>query len=471
MIDIFCLLDLVQSLEQVFRANGGTTPLYADYRNQSAAPVGTALGVTVLVGIDQNFANTATGLGLNTDTFDDDTMPTPQSPAFLTFIQTSIDSGYPVVVGVHEAKLTDPQYDHIVPVIGYETNSAGNVSVIYYNAHNYLHTVRNVDPVRTRAVCNSSDNVLGRGMYNGSQFCLPYENNFGAAVTGNLQPGSFAAQLVLPFSNEPDWGGIDGWYQGFNVPGSTRQSLAAPLVSFTAQLRVFGLTPGAAYTCVRFDSVVAVPSTCSFLDALYALRYDFVAPAAAVQFAVAGLHSNGTYLFRCVVPSLVAVASCNATQPPVPDFCTGSFLSAPVAVFPNVTTRAACPPVCAACVSATVCTQCQSVTSGPALVLAPAGVCACPSGFTWTTGQCVASSSSGLSMVAILGISLGVVAVLVTGIAAIVWWNRNRNAEAAGEHQALLDAALTTSSPFTQLPGSPALGREVRSRTIDMSMK
>jgi hypothetical protein len=147
------------SSEHVFRANGGITPLWRNYDNRSLGVGGVARGETVLLSSTENYEFTATALGLTIKPFNDVTTSKPQSPTFLSFVQAAIDQGHFVAGGVYMPTGDDPVYDHIVPIIGYEADSNGNITALYYNDLKFVRTNRIMNFLQTRAAC--------QGAYNG----------------------------------------------------------------------------------------------------------------------------------------------------------------------------------------------------------------------------------------------------------------------------------------------------------------
>jgi hypothetical protein len=270
------------SQETVFRANGQSTVL--------SGSGGTVSGQQLLLGSNDHLV--AMGLSLNYEQFDTNNVPTPHTPVFLNWVKTQIDLSYPTISGWYDPTLKDNEYDHIMPIVGYNATN-GVITQLYYNSLLYVQTNVQTDFVKSRAECNKSTG------YSGTEYCLPSVQNFGIAITGNKYPGQYAAQLTVPFANEPDWGAIDGYYYNKTINVGTGDPISSP-VSFSGTLNVFGLTAGKEYSCVRYDSVSSLPTNCDFLYGNHASRYDFVATQNVMAIIAHGLMSNGTYLFRFV---------------------------------------------------------------------------------------------------------------------------------------------------------------------------
>jgi hypothetical protein len=151
------------------------------------------------------------------------------------------------------------------------------MSAIYYNTLFWGATTR-MSPLvyKARADCTGSVTTLG------SSYCLTglagsQEQNFGAAILGNMYPGQVFAQLTVGIANEPDLSAVDAFYYGgwMKLNGnavSAFKPIHAP-VAFAGTLNVYNLTIGTTYSCVRFTSVQAVPTNCNHLGGQWDTRY------------------------------------------------------------------------------------------------------------------------------------------------------------------------------------------------------
>ena len=68
----------------------------------------------------------------------------------------------------------------------------------------------------------------------------------------------------------------------------------------TPTATISGLTAGASYALLRFDTPGAVPANGDFLSAVAAVRVNFVAAASTVTMQLAQIMSNSTAFYRCV---------------------------------------------------------------------------------------------------------------------------------------------------------------------------
>jgi hypothetical protein len=228
--------------------------------------------------------------------------PQPQHADFLRWAASGIDRGHPVLLGIFwGAEATpNPDYDHLVPMIGYEPAGAaerhqegavGDVSVVYYNDLHANVTTRAAvsDFVKNRSTCITAER------FGPKSFCLQYWVNYGLEVSGNLQePASGEAplrpvRLVMGNWTEPDY--------------SQEDKLNEPPVLLSARVIVSELSAGVNYALLRFDDPLLTPVS-RFLESPHVREKNvFVATAATAEFD-RNFMSNTTQLFRCVeVPS------------------------------------------------------------------------------------------------------------------------------------------------------------------------
>ena len=234
----------------------------------------------VLLGND--FGKVATALGLVIDEFDNSGVEEPQAAAFLNWVATHIESGRPVIGGVFlkEAK-GDEDYDHIVPIVGVQVDPARNaavpvggtgvstnVSEVYYNDlwdHTTYRTLSGPLLAMPRQDWRSPTHTQPY------DYALPYTTSYGVSILGLQDPKeeTFRTMLSSWSYTEPDWGSEDGC------------NLAPQPIDFS--VTVFGLTPGVAYSILRFEgnaTTAAGAVTEGFLaSGLWSRRWDFRAQA------------------------------------------------------------------------------------------------------------------------------------------------------------------------------------------------
>lgn len=211
--------------------------------------------------------------------------PSPQHTRFLSWTKEQIDQGHPVIIGLYWGVESDKDYDHIVPMVGYEADD-GVVSAVYFNdLHTNGTTRADVSSfVTTRKQCNE-DKRFGPGA-----FCLPRKYDYGIAVNGNLDTEGVLLPVRLEMDSwtEPDYSKEDEQEQ---VP-----------VMLSASVTASGLTLGTRYAMLRFDDPKSVPAQ-GFLNAPYVAKTEFKATGHTWT-QKATFMSNSTIFFRCVrVPS------------------------------------------------------------------------------------------------------------------------------------------------------------------------
>lgn len=213
---------------------------------------------------------------------------TPQSNAFLSWIRSHIDEGHIVVVGMYERQPSgDKDYDHIVPVIGYETaeSDSATISGLYFNDL-WLNTTRYLSVpagIASRKNCRQSSEPEQPYTY-----CLPVNVDYGIALLGieDVNSETFRMTLEMPSWTEPDYGKEDG--------------INAQPVPFTINATVFGLVPGVEYTTLRFDSYATLP-TQDFIHGPFTKKWTFTATAETYHFVgFDTFMSNSTIFYRTV---------------------------------------------------------------------------------------------------------------------------------------------------------------------------
>jgi hypothetical protein len=215
---------------------------------------------------------------------------TPQSTAFLAWVKKNIDAGVPVISGwyIREKSGTgDSDYDHIMPIVGYES-SGNSVSGIYHNdlylqSHTYTSYA---ELFATRKGCSQSS--APKRPYD---YCLPTDVDYGMAVFGNTDPNDETYHTILQVSSwtEPDWGEEDDIH---DKPTTIKVSAT-----------VYGLTAGVKYVILRFDDAKSLPkANTSFLKGSWSTQYPFTATGTTYSYAnFSTIQSDGTYFFRTVV--------------------------------------------------------------------------------------------------------------------------------------------------------------------------
>lgn len=212
---------------------------------------------------------------------------TPQGPNFVSWLRGHIDDGHIAAIGVYELKPDgDEDYDHIVPVIGYQYDaSSGDTTGIYFNDlwSNQSRLLQVPDDITSRSGCTSDDDPEQPYTY-----CLPKNYDYGIAFLGNVDKNSetFRMTLIMPSWTEPDYGKED--------------HVNAKPVPFTISATISGLEAGVSYTVLRFDSYATLP-TKSFASGPFTHKWSFVANGEEhLLSSFDTFMSNSTIFYRAV---------------------------------------------------------------------------------------------------------------------------------------------------------------------------
>ncbi len=256
---------------------------------------------------------------------------------FITWIKNHIDSGHPILLGVYQyhkpQEQADPDYDHIVPIVGYSFDTNNQVNGLYFydlylknytliNGATYADFKNNCFKTRQQAwmlnqyqlpgingaPITSSNPILpsyaqGKNGQVGYEICaftyaVPIGTQYALAITGianqSKQPLLWT-KLTVSAWNEPDWG--------------FEEKKNEPAVDFNCNAIVYGLTPGQSYTIFRFEPTINTtahtidPTTIpvsNYQNAKYTQKINFVAPSATAKINVGSLKSNKAYFFRTI---------------------------------------------------------------------------------------------------------------------------------------------------------------------------
>ena len=115
-------------------------------------------------------------LRMNCSMWDYNTQRAPQHDNFLQWLEDAIGNGHPVITGLYWGVESSQDYDHIVPVVGFDSRH------IYYND---LHSPTTIRASRTKFVANRKQCNSPR-MFGSRSFCLPASIDYGMRVHGNL---------------------------------------------------------------------------------------------------------------------------------------------------------------------------------------------------------------------------------------------------------------------------------------------
>ena len=165
---------------------------------------------------------------------------TPQYMNYLDWVKQYLNNKKPVIITVYVSGMTDPDYDHIIPAIGFKATSVNT-----YSATDSLTYNSNFDLTPfTRVFSTLYATRSGAGNSAPFPYYIPKNVDYGVAVTGNKDPNHLTkpVHIVLDSTDEP------------NV------TLGATPCVLTATLTCDSLTPGQSYALLRYNDYLTVPS-------------------------------------------------------------------------------------------------------------------------------------------------------------------------------------------------------------------
>jgi hypothetical protein len=244
-----------------------------------------AAGNTELL-IAVNDKKAAVALLYDYEEWDWESTSTPQSKKFVQWARDRIDNGAMVIAGWYERMPKgDPDYDHIMPIVGYRLNSDGTLNGLYHHDL-YLNDTTltgGADLEATRKECSQSDTP--KQPYD---YCLPEAYDYGIAIKGikDEDGETFRTKLTIDKWYEPDWGAEDGLHE---TP-----------VMLGVKATVYGLTVGTQYSILRFDDAQTVPRRL-FMNGGWARKVTFTATQETMTIELEKVLSDGTYFYRTVM--------------------------------------------------------------------------------------------------------------------------------------------------------------------------
>ncbi|HXD92899.1 MAG TPA: T9SS type A sorting domain-containing protein, partial [Bacteroidia bacterium] len=217
---------------------------------------------------------------------------TPQYTTYLNWIKQYLYNKQPVIIAVYVSGMTDPDYDHIIPAIGFK---AANVNT--YTATDSLTYNSNFDTVPFTRVFSTL--YATRAQAGNSAFYpyyIPKDVDYAVAVTGNKDPNHLTkpVHIDLDSNDEP------------NV------SLGANPCVLKATITADSLTPGQSYALLRYNNYQTVPSL-SFSPA-GANSVVYFTATATTKILADTFMSNTAVFYRCVPYTLLSISALNTQQ-------------------------------------------------------------------------------------------------------------------------------------------------------------
>lgn len=206
-------------------------------------------------------------------------------------MKANLLQSHPVIVGEYITDgNNDPDYDHIVPIVGVTSPTSTDPSFNVYNLYSLSRLSMKLSQYgATRKSC--SRDLLAGG-------CIPMTTDYGTAVTGIMDAdhATLPVTLSVDRTTEPNYSPVDP-----NDPDEYRTAPQKP-VMLNGVVKVSQLVPGQTYRLLRYDNVANVPtsgSASAFLTSKYTSYVDFTATGTTWSHSDTFM-SNGTIFYRCV---------------------------------------------------------------------------------------------------------------------------------------------------------------------------
>jgi len=226
------------------------------------------------------YVNDTTALNLFSFTYTewDPNLATPQYMNYLDWVKQYLYKKQPVIITVYVSGGSDPDYDHIIPAIGFY---AKNVNT--YTATDSLTYNTNFDTVPfTRLFSTMYATRGGAGNSAPYPYYIPQNVDYGVAVTGNKDPGKVTkpVHITLDSNEEP------------NV------SLGVKPCVLKATITADSLTIGKQYALLRYNDYKTVPSA-GFTPA-GANSVVYFTATAVTHAVIDSFMSDTAVFYRCI---------------------------------------------------------------------------------------------------------------------------------------------------------------------------
>lgn len=217
---------------------------------------------------------------------------TPQYTTYLDWVKQYLYNKQPVIITVYVSGMTDPDYDHIIPAIGFKAASVNS-----YSATDSLTYNSNFDTIPFTRVF-STLYATRSGASNSAiyPYYVPKDVDYGVAVTGIKDPTKVTkpVHIDLDSNDEP------------NI------SLGAAACILRATITADSLTSGQSYVLLRYNNYLTVPSI-GFNPAGASSAIYFTATA-ITKTVIDSFMSDSAVFYRCVPYSMAGISTSNNTN-------------------------------------------------------------------------------------------------------------------------------------------------------------
>ena len=258
----------------------------------------------LLLGV--NDVATAKAMHLNATAFN--TAKNPNSTAFLTWVKSNVNAGYPVVIGVFmnqsrfygttNLNAGDSEYDHIVAVTGITSTRPLTGPATYYADDtltfndNGLWTGTNGQPQNTFSYPFGTFPTTRQkaNAKTGPVYSLKSGADYGIAITGIIDLSRETVPVRLRTSTNIETPGI--------VNGSNTRPAA---MTITLTITISNLKPGISYNLYRYNTMANVPeSNINAKAAKAAQRWTITIPTGSTYTMTQTINSNEIAVYRAV---------------------------------------------------------------------------------------------------------------------------------------------------------------------------
>ena len=247
---------------------------YGNYISEDI--VRTVAGGELLVGVNDEAA--VDSFRFTHDEWDYNNQPNPQYKNYLVWLKQHLYYNHPVIITVYIQGLSDPDYDHIIPAIGFtspDTTTFNSTDSLMYNTcfdSSYF----------TRSFASIWDTRSMNGNGATYQYCIPKQVDYGCAVTGNMD----SANITLPVNLT-----LDRW----DEPNVT---LGDSPVMLHAIATISGLAVDSQYALLRYNTFTHVP-TSNFNPQTADEAFYFTATASTKTYVDSFMSHTATF-YRCI---------------------------------------------------------------------------------------------------------------------------------------------------------------------------
>jgi hypothetical protein len=246
---------------------------YGNYISQDLCR--TVAGGEVLIDVNDTLALKAFSFNFSEW---DPSVATPEYQNYLNWVKFFLNKKQPVIITVYIQGLSDPDYDHIIPAVGFTATNVNTYTGTDQLTYNSCFDTTSF--TRQFSTLYDTRSMTGNGAT--YDYCIPKNVDYGVAVTGNKDPARLSrpVHIVLDSVDEP------------NV------SLGVPARRIKAWVTADSLTPGTTYHLLRYNNYQTVPST-GFSTSNASSFVNFT--ATGINFTVKdSFMSNTAVFYRCI---------------------------------------------------------------------------------------------------------------------------------------------------------------------------